>query len=57
MILEVVDHQDKDEWNDDEFIDMDLRAKILHSKGNENEGPNRHAIVMGEDVIVVETTE
>lgn len=50
---ELIEHIDRDEFDESEYVDYDLKADILHHENNDGDG-NRHAIVAGEDVFIIE---
>lgn len=54
---EIIEHMNVEEFDDEEFIEMGLTAKITHWKGNGGEEPNKHAVIVGEDVIVLKSKE
>jgi hypothetical protein len=56
MNLEVVDHINRDELDTKQFESMGLVAQVYHDKEqNSSDGPNRHALVIGDDAIIVES--
>ena len=54
--FEVVEQMPLDEFDADEWEDMDLRATLLHDKeqNTDPEKPNRHAVIVGELAFIIE---
>lgn len=56
--FEVTNHLDRDEWDEDEYVEMGIVATIQHHKGKaEDDDENRDAIVVGNDVLIIEPTD
>ena len=54
--MEISEHIDREEFEEeyDEFMDLDLRAKVLHHENNGEGDKNYHAIILGESAIILE---
>ena len=54
--MEISEHIDRKEFEEkyDEFMDLDLRARILHHENNGEGEKNYHAILFGESTIIME---
>jgi hypothetical protein len=52
-VTEVID---RDKWDDGGFVNMGIVATVYHDvEQNKGDGPNRHAIALGNDVFVFES--
>ena len=55
--MKIIEHTDVGHFDRSEWEDMSLRATVLHHDDNTTDKPNKHAIVLGDDVIVLEADE
>lgn len=56
MTLEVTETIDRDEWDAREYANYGVRAEVAHHAENGKGDTNKHAIILGETVILVEGT-
>lgn len=55
MTLDVIGAVDRDDWDATEYTNYGVMAEVAHHTDNGRDGgPNRHAVIMGETVILVE---
>lgn len=55
--MKVTETHDRDEWDDSEYINMDLTAKVHHNTNNGGDEPNRHAVVLGDNVFIFQAEQ
>lgn len=53
-ILEHADRETFEQEHGDEYINIGVAAKLVHHTDNEETGPAKHAILLGDDAIIVE---
>jgi len=56
MNLEIAEHTDRDSFDDSEYLAKGIAATVKHHTEN-GDGSSRHAILIGDDVIIVESTD